>query len=86
MEPIIGSKTANPALFMANSVINMTDQIHRNGLPIIFDCDMNDSHTPHNYTARPGGHTWEYWQTALPYQVLFLARVLQTNGSAVPQR
>ena len=60
MEPIIGSETANPMFFMANSMINMTDQIHRNGLPIIFDCDMNDSHTPHDYTGRPDGRTWEY--------------------------
>ena len=86
MEPIIGSETANPALFMANSVINMTDQIHRNGLPLIFDYDVNDSHTPHNCTERPGGRIWEYWQTALPYQVLFLVGVLQANGSAVSQR
>ena len=99
--PILGSEAANPTFFSANSVINMADQLHRNGLPLIFDCGVDDglidinrelhrrlvyNHTPHDYTERPGGHTWEYWQTALPYQVLFLVGVLQANGSAVPQR
>ena len=97
--PVLGSETDNPAFFSANSVVNMTDQLHRNGLPLIMDCGVDDglldinrelhrrlvyNHTPHDYTERPGGHTWEYWQTALPYQVLFLAQVLRGNGVLVP--
>ncbi|GAB3658303.1 alpha/beta hydrolase family protein [Hymenobacter agri] len=98
--PVLGSEADNPAFFSANSVVNMADVLHRNGLPLIFDCGVDDglidinrelhrrlvyNHTPHDYTERPGGHTWPYWQAALPYQVLFLSQVLQANGTAVPQ-
>ncbi|GAB3865643.1 alpha/beta hydrolase family protein [Hymenobacter segetis] len=97
--PILGSETDNPERFAANSVISLVDQMHRNALPLIFDCGVDDglidinrelhrrlvySHIPHDYTERPGAHTWEYWQTALPYQVLFLTNVLQANGTTVP--
>jgi putative tributyrin esterase len=97
--PIMGSEEQNPAFFKTNSVVNMADQMHQNGLPLIFDCGVDDglieinremhrrlvyNHTPHDYTERPGGHTWEYWQTALPYQVQFFGQVLKANGVAVP--
>lgn len=26
----------------------------------------------HDYVERPGGHNWQYWQKAIPYQFLFL--------------
>jgi S-formylglutathione hydrolase FrmB len=96
--PILGSETENPAVFSANSVVNLVDQMHRNGLPLIIDCGVDDdlleinrevhrrllySHTPHDYTERPGAHTWEYWQNALPYQLLFFQQVLKANGALV---
>ncbi|MBJ6109317.1 esterase family protein [Hymenobacter sp. BT523] len=99
LSPILGSEADNPTFFSTNSVINMVDQIHRNGLPLIFDCGVDDglleinremhrrlvyNHTPHDYTERPGGHTWEYWQAALPYHVLFFSQVLKQNGTTVP--
>jgi S-formylglutathione hydrolase FrmB len=97
--PILGSEADNPAFFSANSVINLVDRIHQNGLPLIIDCGVDDglidinremhrrlvyNHTPHDYTERPGAHNWAYWQNALPYQVLFLHQVLQASGVAVP--
>ncbi|WP_460555601.1 alpha/beta hydrolase [Hymenobacter daeguensis] len=99
LAPILGSEAENPAFFSSNSVVGMADRIHANGLPIIFDCGVDDglieinremhrrlvyNHTPHDYTERPGAHNWDYWQTALPYQVLFLTQVLKANGTAVP--
>jgi len=96
--PILGSETANPERFAANSVLSLADQLHRNNLPLIIDCGEDDglleinrevhrrllyNHTPHDYTERPGGHTWPYWQNALPYQVLFLHEVLRGNGVTV---
>ena len=97
--PVLGSEAENPERFAAHSVLSLVDQMHRNGLPLIIDCGVDDGlleinrevhrrllygNTPHDYTERPGGHTWEYWQNALPYQVLFLHEVLQRNGVAVP--
>ncbi len=40
--------------------------------------------TPHEYTERPGGHTWDYWENALPHHVLFFQNVLKANGSVIP--
>jgi len=28
---------------------------------------------PHDYITRPGKHNWEYWDNALPYQMLFFS-------------
>lgn len=96
--PVLGSETENPERFSANSVINLLDQLRRNGLPLIIDCGVDDglieinrevhrrlvyTNTPHDYTERPGAHTWTYWQSALPYQVLFLQQVLKANGTTV---
>ena len=96
--PILGSEADNPERFAANSVLNLVDQLHRNNLPLIIDCGVDDglleinrevhrrllyNHTPHDYTERPGGHTWPYWQNALPYQVLFLVGMLKENGATV---
>lgn len=97
--PVLGSEADNPERFSANSVLSLVEQLHRNGLPLIIDCGVDDglldinrevhrrllyANTPHDYTERPGGHTWAYWQAALPYQVLFLNQVLQANGVTVP--
>jgi len=97
-EPILGSEIANPERFAASSVLTLVDQLHGAGLPLIIDCGVDDglleinrevhrrllyNHTPHDYTERPGAHTWDYWQTALPYHVLFLTQVLKENGVAV---
>ena len=96
--PILGSEADNPERFAANSVVYLVDLMHRNKLPLIIDCGIDDglidinrevhrrllySGTPHDYTERPGAHTWEYWQNALPYQVLFLQQVLKGNGVTV---
>ena len=97
--PVLGSETENPERFATNSVVNLVDQLQRTKLPLIIDCGVDDglleinrevhrrllyNHTPHDYTERPGAHTWEYWQNALPYQLLFFQQVLKGNGVAVP--
>ncbi|MET4107554.1 alpha/beta hydrolase family protein [Hymenobacter sp. UYP22] len=96
--PILGPETPAPSLYSANSVVNMADKLYTNGLPLIIDCGVDDflieinrevhrrlvyNHTPHDYTERPGSHTWEYWQNALPYHVLFFQKVLEQGGVAV---
>ena len=97
--PVLGSETEHPERFTANSVMSLLPQIDQNQLPLIIDCGVDDflieinrefhrrlvyQHTPHDYTERPGAHTWEYWQNALPYQVLFFRKVLAANGVLVP--
>ena len=80
------------------TIVSMTDQLKANNIPLIFDVGVDDfliepnrdlhrrllaNKTPHDYTERPGAHTWEYWANALPYQLLFFQKVLMANGSFV---
>jgi S-formylglutathione hydrolase FrmB len=94
---ILGPAGATPDLYAANSVVNMCDKLKVSGLKIIIDCGVDDfliepnrevhrrlvyNKTEHDYTERPGAHTWDYWQNSLPYHLLFFANVLKTNGIA----
>lgn len=77
------------------TMVTLADQLKKNNLPLIFDIGVDDfliegnrdlhrqliqNQTPHDYTERPGAHTWEYWENALPYQVLFFSKILKVNG------
>jgi putative tributyrin esterase len=91
--------TTNEALYASYSAVNMVDKMKGNGVKLIIDCGVDDflieanrelhrrlvyNHTPHEYTERPGGHTWEYWQNSLPYHVMFFHQILKANGVVVP--
>jgi S-formylglutathione hydrolase FrmB len=80
------------------SVIAMADAMKKNDTKLIFDCGVDDflieanrelhrrllfNQTPHDYAERPGGHSWDYWQNALPHHVLFFYEVLKTNQVTV---
>jgi S-formylglutathione hydrolase FrmB len=88
---------ANP--YPEYTAVGRLNEFKASGLKLIFDCGIDDflidtnrdihqrlvaSQVPHDYIERPGAHTWEYWENALPYQVLFFHKVLQTNGVAIP--
>lgn len=94
-EGILGTDST---LYPQYAVINLADKMKANGLKLMIDCGTEDfliepnrelhrrllyNHTPHDYIERPGGHTWDYWQNALPSHVLFLANVLRANGVTV---
>jgi S-formylglutathione hydrolase FrmB len=97
LQKIIGD-TSNTALYNSYSVAGMAEQIKNNGVRLIFDCGVDDflvatnrelhrrlvaNHTAHDYTERPGGHSWEYWQNSLPYHLLFFYTILKGNGSII---
>jgi putative tributyrin esterase len=92
LEPIFGPERLPQETYAGYAIMNMIQKIKANKLPLIMDIGVDDflidsnrelhrrliySKVPHDYTERPGGHTWEYWQEALPYQVLFFHNVLQ---------
>ena len=96
LDKIMGPMT--PDTYLPYSVVNMADQIRRNGLGLVMDIGVDDfllepnrelhrrlvyNQTPHDYTERPGGHTWEFWQDALPYQLLYFSKRLKANGAMV---
>lgn len=85
--------TINP--YTDYTIVGMTDRLKANDVKLIFDVGVDDfliepnrdlhrrllaNGTPHDYIERPGKHEWPYWEAALPYQMLFFARVLQANG------
>jgi len=68
-------------------VINLIEKHTNTNLRISIDCGTHDAYfidanrrlhqkmlalkIPHDYSERPGEHTWEYWRKSLPYQLLF---------------
>jgi len=95
-EKILGPIETNQQVYADASVINMADKIKADNIKLIFDDGVDDflieanrklhrrllaNGTPHDYSERPGAHTWEYWQNSLPYHVLFFSKVFKDNGS-----
>lgn len=98
MHPVFGDKSNDVELYKQNAVLGMVDKIKANKLALIIDCGVDDfliepnrelhrrllyNKVAHDYTERPGAHTWEYWENALPYHVLYFSKVLAKNGAVV---
>jgi S-formylglutathione hydrolase FrmB len=97
-EKLLGTSDVSQEVFVKNSIVNMVDTIKKNAMPIIIDCGVDDflidanrelhnrllyAGVSHDYTERPGAHTWSYWENALPYHVLFFHNILKKNGVLV---
>lgn len=97
-QKLLGTSDTNSEVFVKNSIMNMIDIIKKNGLSIFIDCGVDDfligsnrelhqrlvyNGTPHDYIERPGGHSWDYWQNALPYHLLFFQKVFKSNSIKV---
>ncbi|RYE01841.1 MAG: esterase family protein [Sphingobacteriales bacterium] len=78
--------SSNTARYHEYSIFGILDKAPKDTLALILDCGSEDfivemsraAHKrlqelkiPHDYTERPGGHDWKYWNTAVPYQLLF---------------
>lgn len=97
-EKLLGTSDVSQDVFIKNSIVNMVDAIKKNGMPIIIDCGVDDflidtnrelhsrllyANVPHDYTERPGAHTWQYWENSLSYHVLFFHKFLKSNGITI---
>ncbi|WP_300978986.1 alpha/beta hydrolase family protein [Flavobacterium sp.] len=91
MKPVFGDQSANQEMYVKYSVLQLIDTIKSNKLPLILDCGVDDfliepnrelhrrllyNKIEHDYTERPGAHTWEYWENALPFHVLFFNKIV----------
>ncbi|RZJ50722.1 MAG: esterase family protein [Flavobacterium sp.] len=100
MQPVFGDKSGSSEMYEQNSVLGMLDKIKANKLPLIIDCGVDDfliepnrelhrrlvyERVEHDYTERPGAHTWDYWENSLPNHLLFFAGILKKNGVLVPR-
>ncbi len=96
LTPIFGDEVLSPATYAKYAVLDRIDLFKANKMPLIIDCGVDDflietnrelhrrlvyNKIPHDYTERPGAHTWEYWNNSLPYHVLFFNKILKENGS-----
>jgi S-formylglutathione hydrolase FrmB len=85
------------APFSTYTAVGLVDKMKSNGLALIIDCGVDDfliatnrqihqllleQGVPHEYTERPGAHTWGYWTEALPVHMLFISNVFKKNGVA----
>ncbi|WP_116125324.1 alpha/beta hydrolase [Lewinella sp. IMCC34183] len=97
---ILGPKEGGREVYREANVLSYADSMQANDVALIFDCGVDDfliepnrelhrrlvfNGTPHDYSERPGGHSWPYWSNSLPYHVLFFRKVLETNGSLRPR-
>lgn len=82
----LGEKKSFPENWEKNTMINLLHLLGNNDLSILIDCGVDDfflaanravhekmlyMNIKHDYIERPGGHTMEYWNNALQYQMLF---------------
>ena len=87
----LGAITDFPENWEKNTVVNLIELNQNNNLKLIIDCGVDDfliesnrelhrrlvyNKVAHDYTERPGAHTWEYWENALPYHVFFFSKIL----------
>ena len=78
--------------FSQYTAVGLVEKMKTNGIALIIDCGVDDflidtnrqihqlllaNGTPHEYTERPGAHTWQYWTEALPVHLLFLNKHLK---------
>ncbi|TDB61162.1 alpha/beta hydrolase [Arundinibacter roseus] len=96
---LLGPPKSGSTPYPGFTMVTLADQLKANGLPFILDIGVDDflidtnrdlhqqliaNQTPHDYIERPGGHSWDYWENALPYQLLFFHKILKANGVAIP--
>ncbi len=83
---ILGPYDENPAAWDAVTAAANIDKIKAADLAITFDCGVDDffaevnnnlhsllleAGVPHDYTVRPGRHSWGYWNNSVLYHLLF---------------
>ncbi|MDN3546934.1 alpha/beta hydrolase [Mucilaginibacter aquaedulcis] len=88
IEKVLGKYSEHPEIWEKNSVINMIYLLKPNSLAITFDCGYDDflykvntafhdellmRKIPHDFTIRPGAHTWEYWGNSITFQMVFFS-------------
>jgi putative tributyrin esterase len=89
---ILGGKKEFPDRYHEVSIINKINVYKEHNIRLIIDCGVDDfliepnrelhrrlvfEGISHEYTERDGGHSWAYWENALPYHMLFFASLLK---------
>lgn len=85
---VFGTQSKNKAFWDSRAIINNAQRLLLSDLDVYLDCGVDDFfiesnralrqkllelNIPHDYSERPGGHTWDYWRRAINYQMQFFA-------------
>lgn len=85
----LGAFAANKQRWIEHSVVNLVPMLKDGRQAIIIDdgsedffykvnCELHDAlmrhHIKHDFTIRPGNHSWAYWLNSLDYHILFFAK------------
>lgn len=82
----IGSYEEHPEEWEKHTVINLVPNLTPGQLNITFDCGVDDffagvnrdlhqalldNKIPHDYSERPGKHSWDYWKNSILFHLLY---------------
>ncbi|MFN8244027.1 MAG: alpha/beta hydrolase family protein [Ferruginibacter sp.] len=85
----IGDTLTHEAAWHDNSVVYLVENYPSTPVKMIFDCGVDDffidgnrhlhqtllrMKIPHEYSEKPGGHSWAYWKSSLPFHLLYFSR------------
>ncbi|MGY4537620.1 S-formylglutathione hydrolase FrmB [Mucilaginibacter sp. UYNi724] len=94
IEQVLGKYSEHPEVWEQHCVVSLVYLLKPNALALTFDCGYDDGmysgnqelheklmerKIPHDYTVRPGGHSWEYWGNSINYQSLFFSRYFNSE-------
>lgn len=89
MKLFLGSQKNFPKRWEAYTAINQMDGLKPGLLDLVIDCGQDDFFLgvnkafhcklwklgiPHDFSIRPGGHTWDFWRNAIDYQLVFFMK------------
>ncbi|AMR34540.1 XynC protein [Mucilaginibacter sp. PAMC 26640] len=89
IEQVLGKYSEHPDVWEQHCVVSLVYLLKPNALALTFDCGYDDAmysgnqelheklmmrKIPHDYSVRPGGHSWEYWANSVNYHMLFFSR------------
>jgi len=88
----LGAYSVNRKRWKKHSVFNLVNNLKPGELQLIIDCGSDDffykvninlhkkllkKEIPHVFISRPGQHTWETWNLAIPFQLRFFNQYFQ---------
>ncbi|WP_392562427.1 alpha/beta hydrolase family protein [Orbus sturtevantii] len=95
---VFGDPIDNANFWHDKAIINNAHHFIFSGIKVIIDCGVDDFFIntnrqlhkkllelkiPHDYIERDGGHTWNYWNNAIKYQIQFLSNALETKQAVL---
>jgi S-formylglutathione hydrolase FrmB len=96
LDAVFGDRIKNERFWNDKAIITNAHRFIFSGISLAIDCGVDDFfidsnralhqrlldlRIPHDYSERPGGHTWEYWNNAIRYQMLFFANCFGKQGT-----